>query len=98
MKISIITPSYNYGRYLGEAIESIARQNYPDVEHIVVDGQSTDDTLEVLQRYAHLPHLKWVSEPDEGQTDAINIGFRMATGDVVAWLNADEYYYRSDAR
>ena len=92
LKISIVTPSYNQGRYLADAVESVAEQNYPHVEHIILDAQSTDETLEVLGRYSHLEHLRWVSEPDDGQTDAINKGFQQATGDIVAWLNADDYY------
>jgi glycosyltransferase involved in cell wall biosynthesis len=92
LKISIITPSYNQGRFIADAIDSVASQNYPNIEHIILDAQSNDETLEVLSRYSHLPHLTWVSEPDKGQTDAINKGFRRATGDVVAWLNADDYY------
>ena len=93
MKFSIITPAHNYGRFLGDAIESVAAQNGIEKEHIVIDAVSTDNTLELLRSYQkRCPHLRWISEPDEGQTDAINKGFRMATGDVVAWLNADEYY------
>ncbi|MCD8488872.1 MAG: glycosyltransferase [Desertifilum sp.] len=92
MKISIITPSYNQGQYIADAIESVAQQNYPHLEHIILDAQSTDNTLEVLKSYNHLPHLKWISEPDKGQSDAINKGFQMATGDIVAWLNTDDYY------
>ncbi len=92
VKISIITPSYNQGRFIADAIESVNNQDYPDKEHIIVDAQSTDETLDVIKRYAHLPHLKWVSEPDKGQSDAINKGFKMASGDVVAWLNTDDYY------
>jgi glycosyltransferase involved in cell wall biosynthesis len=92
MKISIVTPSFNQGQFIADAIESVANQDYPDKEHIIIDAQSTDKTIEVIKSYEHLPHLKWVSEPDEGQADAINKGFKMASGDVVAWLNADDYY------
>lgn len=92
VKISVITPSYNQGRFIADAIESVNNQDYPDKEHIIVDAQSTDETLDVIKRYAHLPHLKWISEPDKGQSDAINKGFKMASGDVVAWLNTDDYY------
>jgi glycosyltransferase involved in cell wall biosynthesis len=92
MKISIVTPSFNQGQFLSDAIESVASQNYSNKEHIIIDAQSTDKTLEVIKSYEHLPHLKWVSEPDQGQADAINKGFKMASGDVVAWLNADDYY------
>jgi len=92
MKISIVTPSFNQGKFIADAIESVALQNYPNKEHIIIDAQSTDQTIEVIKRYEHLPHLKWVSEPDEGQADAINKGFKMSSGDLVAWLNADDYY------
>ena len=88
-KISIITPSLNQGQFIEDAILSVKNQNYPNFEHIVIDGGSTDNTLEVLEKY---PHLIWVSEPDKGQSDAINKGFRRATGDIMAWLNADDYY------
>lgn len=87
--ISVVTPSLNQAVFIEDAILSVARQNYPSFEHIVVDGGSTDETLATLRRY---PHLRWISEPDKGQSDAINKGFRMATGDLVGWLNADEYY------
>lgn len=89
MKISIVTPSYNQGQYIEEAIQSVLTQNYDDFEHIIIDGGSTDDTINVLKKY---PHLIWVSEPDEGQSDAINKGFRKVSGDIIGWLNADDFY------
>jgi glycosyltransferase involved in cell wall biosynthesis len=89
MKISIITPSFNQGIYIEDAINSVLLQNYADFEHIVVDGASTDDTLIRLKKY---PHLKWVSEKDTGQSDALNKGFKMATGDIIGWLNCDDFY------
>jgi glycosyltransferase involved in cell wall biosynthesis len=88
-KISIITPSYNQGRYLEQTILSVLNQGYPNLEHIVIDGGSTDDTVEVLLRY---PHLIWVSEPDRGQADALNKGLARATGEIVGWLNSDDLY------
>jgi glycosyltransferase involved in cell wall biosynthesis len=88
-KISIVTPSLNQGRFIEDAIQSVAKQAYPNFEHIIVDACSTDETLSVLRSY---PHLRWVSEPDGGQSDALNKGFRMSTGELVGWLNADEYY------
>ncbi len=89
MKISIVTPSFNIGRFIEDAILSVLKQGYDNFEHIIIDGGSTDNTLEVLEKY---PHLIWTSEPDNGQSDAINKGFRRATGAIVAWLNADDYY------
>lgn len=92
MKISIVTGSYNSAPYIEEAIQSVADQDYPNKEHIIYDGESTDETIDILNRYDHLSHLRWVSEPDEGQSDALNKGMREATGDVVGWLNADDRY------
>ena len=86
-RISIVTPSYNQARYIGETIESVLAQDYPDVEHIVIDGGSADGTLDVL---AHYPHLRVVSEPDRGHADAVNKGFRLATGRIWAFLNSDD--------
>jgi glycosyltransferase involved in cell wall biosynthesis len=94
-KISIVTPSFGQGAFIEEALLSVKEQNYPDVEHIVVDGASTDQTVEILRHYAARPgweHLRWISEPDRGQSDALNKGFRMATGSIVGWLNADDRY------
>ncbi len=90
MKISIITPSYNSGDSIERAIKSVLHQDYIDYEHIIVDGASSDNTLEILKRY---PHLKWLSEPDNGQVEAMNKGFSMSTGDIVAYLNADDYFH-----
>lgn len=94
-KISIVTPSYNQGAFVEEALLSVKKQSYPCVEHIVVDGASTDGTVEILKRYAGTPgweHLRWISEPDRGQSDALNKGFRMVTGGIVGWLNSDDRY------
>ena len=88
-KISIITPSYNCECFIEKAIKSVMEQDYPNFEHIIIDGGSTDGTLEIIKKY---PHIKWISEKDNGQSDALNKGFRMATGDIIGWLNADEYY------
>lgn len=87
--VSIVTPSLDQGRFIEDAIRSVMEQGYPRVEHIVVDGGSSDETLEILGRY---PHLTWVSEPDDGQAAAINKGFRMAGGEIYGWLNADDFY------
>jgi glycosyltransferase involved in cell wall biosynthesis len=87
-KISIVTPAYNCGRYIRRCIESVMGQEYPNFEHIVVDGGSTDDTVEILRQY---PHVRWVSEKDNGEANALNKGIKMVTGDVVCWLNADDF-------
>jgi len=89
MKISIITPSFNQGSFIQEAIESVLAQQYANVEHIIVDNCSTDGTSEILARY---PHLKVICEKDKGQSDALNKGFKMAAGDIIGWLNADDKY------
>lgn len=94
-KITIVTPSYNQAAFIEEALQSVKDQNYPRVEHLVVDGQSTDNTVALLQKYSEKPgwqHLRWVSEADQGQSDALNKGFRMASGDVIGWLNSDDRY------
>jgi len=89
--ISIVTPSYNQARFLEDTLQSVVSQNYPHTEHIVVDGGSTDDSVDIIRRYA--PHLRsWVSEPDRGQSHAINKGLAQATGDVLTWLNSDDTY------
>jgi glycosyltransferase involved in cell wall biosynthesis len=95
LKMSIVTPSYNQCNFIEECLGSVKAQNYSNVEHIVTDGVSTDGSVEVLRRYSQQPsyqHLRWVSEPDQGQSDALNKGFQMATGDIVGWLNSDDRY------
>jgi glycosyltransferase involved in cell wall biosynthesis len=87
--VSIVTPSLDQAQFIEETIESVRSQDYPRIEHVVVDGGSTDGTLDVLRRH---PTLRWISEPDRGQADAINKGFRMAGGEIFAWLNADDVY------
>ncbi|HEY0552580.1 MAG TPA: glycosyltransferase family 2 protein [Verrucomicrobiae bacterium] len=86
-KISVVTPSFNSIHTIRETIESVRQQNYPNVEHIVMDGGSKDGTVEVLKEY---PHLRWVSEKDEGHYDAMNKGIQAATGDVIEILNSDD--------
>jgi glycosyltransferase involved in cell wall biosynthesis len=88
--VSIVTPSYNQGRFIEATIKSVLEQDYPNLEYIVVDGGSTDNTLDILHKYSE--KLKWVSEKDNGQSDAINKGFKMARGEIVAWLNSDDTY------
>jgi len=89
MLLSIITPSYQSAATLESAIERVLEQDYPAFEHIIIDGGSGDDTVAILKKY---PHLKWVSEPDRGQSDAMNKGFQLAKGDVIGYLNADDRY------
>jgi glycosyltransferase involved in cell wall biosynthesis len=88
--VSVLTPSLNYGRFIEDALQSALHQEGPSVQHIVQDGASTDDTLEVLSRFD--PNVGWTSEPDRGQSDALNKALSRATGRWVGWLNADEFY------
>ena len=89
MKISVITPCLNREEFIAEAVESVTAQNYPEFEHWLIDGGSTDRTLSIVRRY---PHLHVVSEPDHGVYDAFNKGLRLATGEVIALLNSDDLF------
>lgn len=89
--ISIVTPSFNQAQFLEATIDSILSQNYPNLEYIIIDGGSTDDSVDIIKKYEKYLSF-WCSEPDSGQYDAINKGFRRSTGEIMAWLNSDDMY------
>ncbi len=91
MKVSIITVCYNSGKTLEQTIESVAAQDYPEIEHIIVDGGSKDNSLAIIEKNSNLI-AKWISEPDRGMYDAMNKGIALATGDVIGILNSDDVY------
>jgi glycosyltransferase involved in cell wall biosynthesis len=86
-RVSIVTPSFNQVAFLAQTLQSVRAQDYPDIEHIVVDGGSTDGSVDILRA---APNIRWISERDHGQVDALNKGFAMATGEILAWLNSDD--------
>jgi len=93
--VSIVTPSYNQSDFLEPTIRSVLAQDYERIEYLIVDGASSDSSVEIIQRYAELASDRivwWVSEPDSGQSEAINKGFKQATGEIIAWLNSDDLY------
>ena len=90
-KISIVTPSLNQGKFLEQTIVSVLDQNYPNLEYIVIDGGSTDGSVEIIKKYSdHITY--WISEPDKGQSDAINKGLDKANGEIFNWINSDDFY------
>ncbi len=91
-KLSIITPSFNQGKYLERTIRSVLNQQYPNLEYIIIDGGSTDESVSVIKKYERYLTY-WVSEPDQGQVDALNKGFSQATGDWVSFQNSDDVYF-----
>jgi glycosyltransferase involved in cell wall biosynthesis len=91
MKVSVVTPSFNQGQFIQRTLESVATQTGAEIEHVVFDGGSTDDTVQVLKRFGH--GVKWVSEKDKGQTHAVNKGIRATDGEIIGWLNSDDVYY-----
>lgn len=90
-KISLVTPSFNQAEFIEATIQSILSQDYPNLEYIIIDGGSTDGSVEIIQKYEKHLHF-WCSEPDAGQYDAINKGFSHSTGEIMAWLNSDDMY------
>ena len=98
MKVSVITATWNSGKTLRTTLDSVLNQSYPDIEHIIVDGGSTDNTMEIIREYEprYNGRLRYISEPDKGLYDAMNKGIRMATGEVVGILNSDDFYTSSD--
>src|SRR5689334_19636587 len=91
MKVSVVTPSYNQGRFIERTLRSVAMQSGATIEHVVFDGGSTDQTVEILRRL--LPATNWISEKDNGQTDAVNKGILATDGEIIGWLNSDDVYY-----
>ena len=90
--VSIVTPSKDQATFLTECLLSVQRQAYPELEHIVVDGGSKDGTVDLLKAFSNSARLRWISEPDRGQSEALNKGFAIARGEIVGWLNADDWY------
>ena len=93
MQLSVITPVYNGERFIESCLRSVVEQQCPDIEHLIIDGDSTDGTMSIVKEYADRhPHIRWVSEKDKGQSDAMNKGLRLARGSLLGFLNADDFY------
>src|SRR5215212_4467984 len=92
--VSILSPSFNQGRFIRDCLVSVSNQTYKNIEHIVCDGGSTDQTLEHLTNAA--PLVQWVSEPDRGQAHALNKAFAMSTGDIIGWINSDDALFATN--
>jgi glycosyltransferase involved in cell wall biosynthesis len=90
--VSIITPSFNQGKYIEDTLLSVKNQDYPFIEHIIIDGDSKDSTTEILSKYEGSYNISWISERDSGPVEAINKGFIRAKGTIIAWINSDDYY------
>src|SRR5271154_3223558 len=90
--ISVVTPSFNQREFIGEALASVQRQNHKNCEHLVIDGMSTDGTVDLLRSLAGDKNIVWISEQDSGQSEALNKGFRRAKGEIIGWLNSDDRY------
>lgn len=97
LSVSIITPSFNQADYIEDTIMSVKSQDYSDIQHVIMDGGSTDGTQEILEDHEGTYNMEWVSQPDDGQADAINQGFERANGDVLGWLNSDDVYITDSA-
>lgn len=95
--VTIITPSFNQGNFIEMTIKSVKNQDYPEIEHLIMDGGSTDGTLEILKQYSGQYNMRWISEPDSGQSDAVNKGFTLANGEIIGWLNSDDIFVFKDA-
>lgn len=91
MKVSVVTPSFNQGQFIERTLQSVAMQSGAEIEHCIFDGGSTDDTVDILKRFNGV--IRWTSEKDKGQTDAVNKGLRATDGEIIGWLNSDDVYY-----
>lgn len=91
MKVSIVTPSFNQGQFIERTLQSVSRQTEAEIEHVVFDGGSADNTVEILRNFN--PPVRWLSKKDKGQADAVNQGIRSTNGEVIGWLNSDDIYY-----